>query len=314
MISGILIFVFVLFLFIALFMSVSGYFPFLLIVCFLVICLLSVIVSLSAIKRTKVDYFLKKSIVERDDKIEFVLKRENPRFFECGLTDVYLQIEKDGKVYYKDVVHVYDEAFYNNCFKHCGCYSVKVKKIRYYDVLGIFFKDEKRDDRFDFYVFPKNIELENSYRFENMSYLSDEYSMYKKGDDYTEVFDVHQYREDDQLKHIHWKMSLKRNELFVKEGSFPVLKKTYLCVRQSQLFKENDYILDQFYSLCLLLYKRKEQFSVIYDYEVQEIVCVEDIRESVKRLLEFPQYEIDYSLFDDDFLLVSGQGIEVVHL
>lgn len=314
MISNIILYVFVLFLFIILFMSLSGYFMFLLVLCFLVISLLSIIISLSAMKKTNIHCTLNNVIIDRNKEFEFILKREKSKFFECGLIKVYLQIEKDGMVYIEDVVDVNEEAIYNRSLNHCGYYNIKVKKIRYYDILGIFFKDENSNDSFDFYVFPNVIQLEDSSSFEKMSYLSNEYSTNKKGDDYNEVFDVHQYRENDLLKHIHWKISLKKNELFVKEGSFPVIKKTYICVRQSKLLKENDYILSQFYSLCLLLYKHNNKFGVVYDHDVVDIVCIDDIRESIKRLLKFPKYDIDYNILDDDFLLVSGQGIEVVHL
>lgn len=314
MIPGIMIFIFVLFLFITLFMSLSGYFMFLLVVCFLFINLLSVIVSFKAIMKTTINYRIKKDIIDRNEEIELNLDRKNPQSFECGLIKVYLQIEKDGTIYSEDIVDVYEHVLYTHCFKHCGYYNVKIKKIRYYDIIGIFYKEEKINDSLDVYVFPNNIELANVSSFEKMSYLSNEYSTNKKGDDYSEIFDVHQYRENDQLKHIHWKISLKKNELFVKEGSYPIIKKTYLCLQQSKFNAENDYILDQFYSLCLSLYKDNEEFSILYANDIQDIFCIDDIRESIKRLLEYPQYDIDYSLLDDDFLLISEQGIEVVHL
>lgn len=51
---------------------------------------------------------------------------------------------------------------------------------------------------------------------------SDRYDQVQKGDDPSEVFDVRVYRPGDAPQRIHWKLSAKEEELYVKEYSLPV--------------------------------------------------------------------------------------------
>lgn len=49
-----------------------------------------------------------------------------------------------------------------------------------------------------------------------------EYSKHKPGDDPSEIFDFHIYREGDMISRIHWKLSSKLDDLMVKEFSLPL--------------------------------------------------------------------------------------------
>ena len=49
-----------------------------------------------------------------------------------------------------------------------------------------------------------------------------EYSKVKAGDDPSEIFDLHSYREGDPVSRIHWKLSSKLDSLMVKEYSLPL--------------------------------------------------------------------------------------------
>ena len=49
-----------------------------------------------------------------------------------------------------------------------------------------------------------------------------EYSKVRPGDDPSEIFDLHIYREGDQVSRIHWKLSSKLDHLMVKEYSLPL--------------------------------------------------------------------------------------------
>lgn len=48
------------------------------------------------------------------------------------------------------------------------------------------------------------------------------YSPYRKGQDYSEVFQIREYVPGDSIKHVHWKLSGRSDELMVKEASFPL--------------------------------------------------------------------------------------------
>lgn len=50
----------------------------------------------------------------------------------------------------------------------------------------------------------------------------EEYSKDRGGDDSSEVFDVHEYMPGDKIAQIHWKLSARTDELYMKEFSFPL--------------------------------------------------------------------------------------------
>jgi hypothetical protein len=51
---------------------------------------------------------------------------------------------------------------------------------------------------------------------------SDTYSKDKSGDDCSEVFDIREYQDGDRLNRIHWKLSSKSDQTYVKEYSLPI--------------------------------------------------------------------------------------------
>ena len=57
---------------------------------------------------------------------------------------------------------------------------------------------------------------------------ADSWSQERKGNDAAEVFSLREYAEGDSLRQIHWKLSSKRQQLIVKEASFPVEKSLLL--------------------------------------------------------------------------------------
>lgn len=50
----------------------------------------------------------------------------------------------------------------------------------------------------------------------------EEYAKDRGGDDSSEVFDVHEYKPGDKISRIHWKLSARTDELYMKEFSFPL--------------------------------------------------------------------------------------------
>lgn len=53
---------------------------------------------------------------------------------------------------------------------------------------------------------------------------STDYSPYRPGSDYSETFQLREYREGDELRGIHWKLSSKMDKLIVREPGLPVAR------------------------------------------------------------------------------------------
>jgi hypothetical protein len=58
--------------------------------------------------------------------------------------------------------------------------------------------------------------------FSNEVLESEVFSKVKAGDDSSEVFDIREYQEGDRLNRVHWKLSSKNEETYVKEYSLPI--------------------------------------------------------------------------------------------
>lgn len=64
-------------------------------------------------------------------------------------------------------------------------------------------------------------------------YDSETYSQFRKGQDYSEIFQIREYVPGDNIKHIHWKLSGKTDDLMVKDASFPLDKSIMIVMDKS---------------------------------------------------------------------------------
>ncbi len=108
--------------------------------------------------------------------------------------------------------------------EECGCIEVRIQKMRIYDFLGVFCVEKKVDQRAEVKIMPEFelMPLEITRKTREFQAESEEYSGERKGDDPTEIYQVREYRVEDSLKDIHWKLSAKEGELMVKERGFPL--------------------------------------------------------------------------------------------
>lgn len=124
---------------------------------------------------------------------------------------------------------------------NCGNVAITVEKVRIYDYLNIFaWTIGKHLETQDILVLPpvKEMYLGKDRWYNETNEDSDRFSIYKKGDDPSEIFDIRGYADGDKIQRIHWKLSSKTGELMVKEGSLPLTKEIHifidLCVKGSR--------------------------------------------------------------------------------
>lgn len=106
----------------------------------------------------------------------------------------------------------------------CGPAFVWFKEIRIYDFLGLFYITRKgwqcRSVKImpDFCLMP----LEITRKTREFQAEAEIFSPDRKGDDPSEIYQVREYRQEDSLKDIHWKLTAKENKLMIKEKAFPL--------------------------------------------------------------------------------------------
>lgn len=313
-------FVFLIFLYVLWYLG-FGYFSFLLFFVILCVICLCLLLSLRPMKKTTITLQLNKDHCIRDEKIDMTFFRQNHTPIQCGqviveyqLVDAFLQVVKESKVFIHD-----QQVNHEIKCQHCGHYTIKIKQIRCYDLLQCFSFSKAVTLEAGFDVLPQYHNINSSLNDVCQNNEEGEhYSPYHKGDDYSEIFEIRKYREGDDLRHIHWNMASKFQELFVKDGSQPVEKKLILAME----YKDNNTFYDQqfdyFYSLSLSLLKNHTDFEVITSIDdhhacLQSVDSPAKLMTVMKWMMKHPIMSLDHLAIDQPFCLINGQNMEVYH-
>ena len=277
-----------------------GYFPFLLFLLFIVLMIGTYILCYQSMRHTQIDIIYDHKIHERKNHITLTFMRKDNHAIQCGKIRLKYRVMNHNQcLVHRQITIEDDQSTDLLSLPHCGYYTVEVTSIQCFDIFQCLCHKKTLNKKIYFYVFPSLISIHSSLQ-DNVRYdiESDQYSPHIKGDDYAEMFDVRPYHENDSLKYIHWKVSMKKNELYIKEGSQPIIKTLLLAIDFSHNDYENDNALDHLYSQCLFFLKRNIQFEILCPQGKQDIyesilICnQEHLRECIKLLLRNPTYDI----------------------
>ncbi len=111
--------------------------------------------------------------------------------------------------------------------KHLQKYSGKVcaelVDCRVYDVLGIWSFRKRMKKKAEILIFPKTypIVTEVTVQTSNFSLEGERFSEEVSGDDPSELFALRDYQPGDRMARIHWKLSARKGEWYVKEFGQP---------------------------------------------------------------------------------------------
>lgn len=178
---------------------------------------------------------------------------------------------------------------------HCGNVSIQVEKVKIYDYLNIFATTVGKDfDKQDILVMPplKDIYLGRDRWYNETNEDSDRFSLYKKGDDPSEIFDIRDFKDGDRIQQIHWKLSSKTGHYMVKDGSLPLAKAIHifvdLCAADSS---DADILVQGIYSISMMLMAQGVPQHYIWYDSLNDIIQ--------ERLIE--QEEELFWMFEDFF-------------
>lgn len=106
----------------------------------------------------------------------------------------------------------------------CGNINVCLERMRICDLLGIFYVERKEKKLASVRVMPdfEPMPVEISRRTREFQSDAEIYAQDRGGDDPSEIYQVREYRAQDLLKDIHWKLSAKEETLMVRERGFPL--------------------------------------------------------------------------------------------
>ena len=113
--------------------------------------------------------------------------------------------------------------------KHYGTVRMNIKRCRIVDMLKLFKIRVSTDaasklfGESTFTIVPDYIPIENNIaNYAEMGLETDDYSKTSKGDDPSEIFDIHEYHDGDKINRIHWKLTAKQDKTMVKDYSLPI--------------------------------------------------------------------------------------------
>ena len=179
----------------------------------------------------KYDSKIVTSNVIKGDKVHYEFTIINNGIFSSG------QIRTFIEVYYGECLR---QKFSVDCIalpmekrKHSielvadysGCMTIVRKKVKLYDYLRLFSVGfGKKNIENSLMVMPKicpvDVEIMDTSNLDLIE--TDRYHSSKKGNDKSEIFDVREYVEGDQIRDIHWKLSMKYDKYMIKEYSLPI--------------------------------------------------------------------------------------------
>lgn len=293
-----------------------------------------------SIKRLEVKVTADPAVTEKNKETEVRFEVINDSGFpitrlELGFTycnEISGLIKKD-KVFLSVDKKNYTYTSFRLSSEHCGNIKIAVKRVRCYDLLGIFRITKKLNQWATISVMPvlhpiagdlikKTADMEM--QEESIHYLD-----YKPGNDPSEIFGVREYKEGDRPNQIHWKLSRKNQRLIMKEFSQPLRDRAilYLSYKNNEkgekLLQGTDCFIEAVLSVSEgILGKGHEHRMVWYDrnksmYLEREITDADSGRAAQLALLSASFYgtelpEKDYEQMEEggNVLFITNELLE----
>ncbi len=108
-------------------------------------------------------------------------------------------------------------------FENYGSYELHLKKVRVYDLTGLFYIKKKINSKGVIQVLPnmQEIGVQLTEATRNFFGDADSYDPDRPGYDCSELFQIRPFQKGDKIQSIHWKLSMKFDDLLVRENSMP---------------------------------------------------------------------------------------------
>lgn len=176
-----------------------------------------------------------------------------------------------------------------------GKILIHTEKGRALDFLGLFAFPISTPNPMGFYIYPRIMPLRLTLK-EQIPVFGDgrSYSQNKAGTDVNEIYALHEYREGDDIRRVHWKLSSKMDALMVREYGLPLNHPVALLLEMTQGLGEETYsmLLDVLCSLSAALLQNGIGHNLAWmsgdsrELRVEEILSLEDLQIHIPELLE----------------------------
>lgn len=184
----------------------------------------------------RVSISLSPSVVQTGEYMGIRVTMQNRMFVpirrmevKIGIQNMYTTKEEERTIVASIAPFSKETVYWEITPCYVGKIQVRVLKVTYFDSLKIWHVSKLFKCKGNFLevgmAIPakENIAIDIQDRAESdIEGETNQYSKVKPGSDPSEVFDIREYAEGDKLQRIHWKLSAKKEQLYVKEFSFPL--------------------------------------------------------------------------------------------
>jgi len=277
--------------------------PFLLLFILLLISLLpiSLLVFINVSEKYEFSFYPSSEYVEEPNSPSFVLKMDKASRLSLFTGDVFFNVQ--NRFYPNETLHKLsiplsrnDNSFFIPVdTSQIGLITVNIKNITLYDYLSIFKKNIELNLEASVLVYPPETNIgdfppavpkdgpDEFVESENIGNIS------------SDVKEIREYRPGDRLQRIHWKLSAKLDDLFVKEMAHT---STLSIVLLPELCEEDIHDTCATLISCIKkMYEKKERFEVcVYndkamDYSYFTVINEEGLNEVMTHFYCMPLYE-----------------------
>lgn len=124
-------------------------------------------------------------------------------------------------------------------FKYRGIYKMGPIEITLSDVFGIVTLKKNIDINKKIDVYPK-VHFIDNINLPNVRPLGTHISKINTNEDFSSIRNIRKYTTGDNLKKIHWKLSAKRGELYVKEFNLSGSNSVYIVLDMSNVYRTKE--------------------------------------------------------------------------
>ena len=189
---------------------------------------------------------------------------------------------------------------------YAGKVNFRIEEAKLYDYFHLFARSISCDTSWNQTIIVPNIyDISFQKEFDSVKMLENKENHFpdKKGDDISEVYNIRPFMAGDALHKIHWKLSVKTDELLIKEFSDPLGKAINIFIDYSQK-EEEDWTHERFDDVATRLLSisnqllLEEEVHQIFWYDASEkmphqmiIEKNEDIYETIGELTSMKPYK-----------------------
>lgn len=191
-------------------------------------------------RQIKIYFDEQEEYCQKDDSIRKYIMIDNGTMFPVARIELQVEIQdylgnkEKRTIVVNSEPHTIRNFGMEMTFHHYGIMSIRIRRIRVYDFFFLSVFRKKMNVETMIYIFPDlDGELEfhlksNQYNTEDNE--NEEFSNGQRGHNRREVVEVDEYREGDDIRNIHWKLSSKSEDLIIKHYSNQVDEKVHLHV------------------------------------------------------------------------------------